>query len=48
MDEYIDNLRTLKKHMEFHFKDKRQESYGVKPLFICDQSMIQSLDKFID
>ena len=48
MDEYIDNLRTLKKHMEFHFEDKRQESYGVKPLFICDQSMIQSLDKFID
>ena len=48
MDEYIDNLHTLKKHMEFHFEDKRQESYGVKPLFICDQSMIQSLDKFID
>ncbi len=48
MDEYIDNLRILKKHLEFHFKDKRQESYGFRPLFICGQSMIQYLDKHID
>ena len=45
MDEYIDNLRTLKKHLEFHFKDKTLDGW---PLFMGNQSMIQSLDKFID
>ena len=44
MDEYIDNLHILKKHLEFHFKDKKQVSYAVKPLFICEQSMIHYLD----
>ena len=48
MDEYIDNLRILKKHLEFHFKDKKQVSNGVKPLLICGQSLIQYLDKNID
>tara|TARA_B100001093_G_C25945784_1_gene642815 strand:- start:60 stop:476 length:417 start_codon:yes stop_codon:yes gene_type:complete len=48
MDEYIDNLRILKKHLKFHFKDKKQVSCGSQPLFICDKSMIQYLDKHID
>lgn len=48
MDEYIDNLRILKKHLEFHFKDKNHLPYGVKSLLICGQSMIQYLDKHID
>ena len=41
MAEYIDNLHTLKKHIEFHFKDPRQ-------LLMCDQSMIECLDQFLD
>ena len=48
MDEYIDNLRTLKKHMEFHFKDIIQLTYGVNSLLMQEQSLIHSLDKFID
>jgi hypothetical protein len=44
MDEYIDNLRILKKHLEFHFKDNNQVPYGVKPLLISSQCMIQYLD----
>lgn len=48
MDEYIDNLRTLKKHLKFHFKDTKQDSYEGKSLFMCDKSIIQSLDKFIN
>ena len=45
MDEYIDNLLTLKKHLKYHFKDKRQMSYGVNPLFICEQYAIDNLDR---
>lgn len=48
MDEYIDNLRILKKHLAFHFKDIKQVSCGINPLFISSQSMIQYLDKHID
>tara|TARA_Y100000816_G_scaffold129523_1_gene91327 strand:- start:1170 stop:1589 length:420 start_codon:yes stop_codon:yes gene_type:complete len=48
MDEYIDNLRILKKHLEFHFKDKRQVSLLWSQTFICGQFMIQYLDEHID
>ena len=41
MDEYIDNLFTLKKHIEFHFKDSKQ-------IILCNQSIIQNLNKFLD
>ena len=42
-DEYIDNLHTLKKHLQFHFKDTRHLR-----LQLHLQSTIQSLDKLID
>ena len=41
MDEYIDNLHTLKKHLQFHFKDIRQ-------LLLLNQLMIECLNKFLD
>jgi hypothetical protein len=41
MDEYIDNLHTLKKHLQFHFKDTRQ-------LLMLNKSIIECLDKFLD
>lgn len=42
-DEYIDNLHTLKKHLQFHFKDTRHLR-----LQLHLQSTIQFLDKLID
>lgn len=48
MDEYIDNLRILKKHLEFHFKYKRQGSLLWSQTLICGQFMIQYLDEHID
>lgn len=41
MDEYIDNLHTLKKHLQFHFKDIRQ-------LLLLNQFMIECLNKILD
>jgi hypothetical protein len=48
MDEYIDNLRTLKKHLKFHFKDTKHMSYALEPLFIWGKYMIEHLDEYIN
>tara|TARA_X000000368_G_scaffold232984_1_gene184026 strand:- start:1645 stop:2040 length:396 start_codon:yes stop_codon:yes gene_type:complete len=39
MDEYIDNLDTLKKHLQFHLKDMKQ-------LILLNQPMVDYLTRF--
>lgn len=42
MDEYIDNLYILKKHLQFHFKNITLFSYTI----MLNKSMVDCLNKF--
>ena len=50
MDEYIDNLHILKKHLEFHFMDTIKDLHNTDNTSLCldIHEIINDLDLFLE